>query len=79
MTPFYLKLRPAETFYIQMWPLDGFEFETPALLFIYFSSSVSIHGQLLQQNWSRRPGGVPRLQVDVHANSLLILSDPVLL
>jgi hypothetical protein len=27
----YSKLRLAETFSFQMWPLDGFEFETPEL------------------------------------------------
>jgi hypothetical protein len=30
-SPPYSKLRPSETFSIQMWPLDGFEFETPVL------------------------------------------------
>jgi hypothetical protein len=30
-SPSYSKLRPAETFSIRMWPLDGFELETPAL------------------------------------------------
>jgi hypothetical protein len=30
-SPIYSKLRPADTFSIQMWPLDGFEFETPDL------------------------------------------------
>jgi hypothetical protein len=30
-SPSYSKLRPAEIFSIQMRPLDGIEFETPAL------------------------------------------------
>ncbi len=27
----YSKLRPVETFSIQLWPVDGFEFETPGI------------------------------------------------
>ncbi len=30
-SPSYSKLRPAETFSIQMWPLDGFELAIPVL------------------------------------------------
>ncbi len=31
----YSKLLPAETFPFQMWPFEGFEFETPDLIHAY--------------------------------------------
>ncbi len=50
----YLKPRPAETFSIRIWPLDGFEFETPYEInpFLIQLDNVRVLLQNKTESWS---------------------------